>query len=51
MDIHEFASLGNKALIAKYGKDWMRELSKKGVAARQAKRKINKLPIDKPASR
>ena len=51
MDQIEFAKLGNKALIEKYGKDWMKELSKRGVAAREAKRKLKNTPIDKPASR
>ena len=34
MDVSEAGKLGNKALIEKYGKNWMKELSKRAAVAR-----------------
>ncbi len=43
----EFASLGGKAILAKRGKAYFKELAKKSVASRKAKRKLaSELPID-----
>jgi len=39
MDQKDFARLGYEAVIRKRGISWMKELSKRGVKARQAKRK------------
>lgn len=47
MDQKEFASLGGKAILAKKGKDYFKELAKKSVASRKAKRDLaSVLPID-----
>ena len=52
MDIVEFAKLGNKALIKKYGKGWMKKLSKKAAEKRSIEAKKRQemtdsiLPID-----
>jgi hypothetical protein len=57
MDVHDFAKLGQKALIKKYGKSWMKELSRKAAEKRsfEAKKRHetsdSKLAIDTSASR
>ena len=40
MDQKEFARMGQKALITKYGEGWFKELAKKSVASRKAKKEL-----------
>lgn len=42
LTITEFARMGGRATVEKYGNEHMRELSKKGVAARRKKKKTSK---------
>lgn len=37
MDVVEAGKIGNKRLIEKYGKGWMKELSKRAAIARSKK--------------
>lgn len=43
MDQKEFARMGGKAVFKKRGKDWMKEISKRGVEARKEKDRIKDL--------